>query len=91
MRQNFHVMHMSTADVVLGCERLHGLGSLLKCSYQHNTRAFEDHGVHVLLMGEQDVPVSLLIYIAKFTYLLHHNEIISIISCYLFPPCLSTN
>ena len=49
---NFHVMHMSLADKVLGCEWLHGLGSSLKRSYQHNTLAFDDSGIHGLLMGE---------------------------------------
>ena len=28
----------------------------LKCNYEHNTIAFEDHGVYVLLIGERDVP-----------------------------------
>ena len=56
MNINFHVMHMTRADIVLGREWLHSLGSSLQRSYQSNTLAFEDNGVHVLLLGERDVP-----------------------------------
>ena len=56
MKLDFHVMHMTRANVVLGHEWLHSLGSSLTRSYQHNTLAFEDNGVHVLLLGEWDVP-----------------------------------
>ena len=41
MKLDFHVMHMSKVDVLLGHEWLHGLGSLLKHNYHHNTLAFE--------------------------------------------------
>ena len=42
MKLDFHVMHMTRADIVLGHEWLHSLGSSLTRSYQHNTLAFED-------------------------------------------------
>ena len=61
MQLDFHVMHMTRADLVLGCEWLHGLGPLLKHRYQHNTLTFDAHGVHILLMGEQDVLASPMI------------------------------
>ena len=58
---DFQVMNMSCADVILGREWLHGLGLLLKQSYEHNTIVFEANGKHVLLLGEWDVPPSPLI------------------------------
>ena len=61
MKNDFHVMNMTRADVVLGRNWLFGLGSSLSRSYQHNTLAFKDNGVHVLLIGERDVPPSPLI------------------------------
>ena len=41
---DLHVMHMTRADVVLGHDWLHGLGLLLKHSYQHNKLTFDAHG-----------------------------------------------
>ena len=62
MTLEFQVMNMMRADdVILGQECLHSLGPTLKCSYEHNTIAFQDHGVHVLLIGERDVPPSPII------------------------------
>ena len=43
---------MTRAKVLLGHEWLHSFGSLLKCTYQSNTLAFEDYGVPVLLLGK---------------------------------------
>ena len=48
MQLDFHVMHMSREDVVLGHEWLHGLGPSLKYSYQHNTLTFDAQGAHIL-------------------------------------------
>ena len=53
MTLDFYVMHMTQVDVVLSRAWLHGLGDMLKRSYISNTTAFEDNGVHVLLMGEK--------------------------------------
>ena len=50
MTLDFCVMHMTRADVELSRAWLHGLGDTLKRSYISNTIAFEDNGVHVLLM-----------------------------------------
>ena len=61
MHLDFHVMHMTRADVVLGREWLHGLGPSLKCSHQHNTLTFDAHGALILLMGEQDILASPMI------------------------------
>lgn len=70
MKLDFHAMHMTRADVVLGHEWLHGLGSSLSCSYQNNTLAFADNGVHVLLLGEKEVPPSPLIHSAEVSHML---------------------
>lgn len=51
MTLDFQVMNMSHADVVLGREWLHGLGSTLKRNYEHNSLSFVSNGVHVLLLG----------------------------------------
>ena len=69
MKLDFHVMNMTRADVVLGCEWLHGLGSSLSRSYQHNSLTFEDNGVPLCRewapsiegggMGRAPVPPSL--------------------------------
>ena len=91
MKLDFHVMHMSRADVVLGREWLHGLGSSLTRSYQHNTLAFEDNGVHVLLLGEKEVLQSPLICNAEVTFLSKNNAIESLYLCYFSSPCLLTN
>ena len=91
MKLDFHVMNMTRADVVLGREWLHGLGSSLRRNYQHNTLTFEDNGVHVLLMGEQDVPSSPLICNAELMSLSKDNAIESFYLCYFLSPCLSTN
>ena len=66
---DFHVMHMTRADAVLGLEWLHSLGSSLHNSYQSNTLAFEDNGVHVLLLGERDVPPSPLVVLNSILWL----------------------
>ncbi|MCO5583428.1 hypothetical protein L7F22_037339 [Adiantum nelumboides] len=55
------VMHMDRADVVLGREWLHSLGLSLKRSYVHNMASFDVDGIHVLLLGEKNVPPSPLI------------------------------
>ena len=88
MKLDFHVMNMTRADVVLGREWLHGLGSSLSRSYQHNTLTFEDNGVHVLMMGEQDVPSSPLICNAELISLSNNNAIDSCYLCYFLEPCL---
>ena len=66
---DFQVMNMSRTDVILGHEWLHGLGPLLKRSYEHNTITFEANGKHVLLIGERDVPSSPLICNVELSYL----------------------
>ena len=86
MKLDFHVMHMTRADVVLGREWLHSLGSSLTRSYQHNTLAFEDNGVHVLIMGESEVPTTPLICNAKLSYLIQRNEIEDLHFCYFMYP-----
>ena len=75
MTLDFHVMHMTRADVVLSRAWLHGLGDTLKRSYVSNTIAFEDNGVHVLLMREKDIPSSPLVCSAKIDVLANNNEI----------------
>ena len=86
----FHVMHMSRVDVVLGHEWLHALVSYLQRRYQHNTLAFNDNGVHVLLMGEQDVLASPLTCSVNLTYQINNNEMSHIVwitcSLHIFPP-----
>ena len=86
MTLDFHVMHMTRADVVLGREWLHGLGSSLIRSYQHNTLAFTDKGVHVLLMGESEVPASPLLCNAELSYLLNSKQIEGLHFCYFMSP-----
>ena len=61
MHLEFHVMHTTRSNVILGREWLHGLGPSLKHSYHHNTLTFDAHGAHILLMGEQDFLASPLI------------------------------
>ena len=73
---------MERADVVLGREWLHGLGSSLKRSYEHNTITFSDQGTHVLLISERDIPPSPLICSAELTYLSKNNLIESMFFCY---------
>ena len=75
MKLDFHVMHMTRADVVLGREWLYGLGTTLNRSYVSNTIAFEDNGVHVLLLGEKEVPSSPLVCSAEIDVLANNNEI----------------
>ena len=89
MNPNFHIMHVSRDDIIVGCEWLHGLGSLLKRSYQPNTLAFNLCGVHILLMREQDVPASSLICHPKVTYLINNNEISILVLGYLLSSSLS--
>ena len=67
---------MSRADVILGCEWLHGLGSALHRSYEHNTITFTANGKHVLLIGERDVPPPTpLICTAELSFLERSNQI----------------
>ena len=75
MTLDFHVMHMTRADVVLSRAWLHGLGDTLKRSYLSNTLAFKENGVHVLLMGEKDIPSSPLVCSAEIDVLANNNEI----------------
>ena len=75
-------MNMSGADVILGCEWLHGLGSSLHRSYEHNTIIFTANGKHVLLIGERDVPPSPLICIAELIFLERSNQIEEVYFCY---------
>ena len=91
MTLSFQVMHMSRTDVALRHEWFHGLGSSLKRSYQHNTFAYDESGVYVLLMGEQDVPASPLICNAKLTCHMNNNKICNLVLGYLLPVPLSTN
>lgn len=88
MKLNFHVMNMTRADVVLGREWLYGWGSSLSRSYEHNTLAFKDNGVHVLLHGERDVPPSPLICTAEVQVLAKRNEIEEAYFCYVLSPFL---
>ena len=88
MQLDFHVMHMTIADVVLGHEWLHGLGPSFKRSYQHNTLTFDAHGTHIFLMGEQDVLASPMICNANFHAVINNNEMNSLSLCYLMPPSL---
>ena len=89
MKLDFHVMHMTRADVVLGREWLHSLGSSLTRSYQHNTLAFEGNGVHVSTMGEIKVPATPLICNTELSYLIQRNEIEDLRFCYFMSPSFS--
>ena len=51
------------------------LGDTLKRSYVSNTIAFEDNGVHVLLMGKKDIPSFPLVCLAEIDVLANNNEI----------------
>ena len=75
MTLDFHLMHMTRADVFLSRAWLHGLGDMFKRSYVSNTIAFEDNGVHVLLMGEKDIPSSPLVCSAEIDVLANNNEL----------------
>ena len=75
MTLNFHVMHMTRANVVLSRAWLHGLGDPLKGSYISNTIAFEDNGVHRLLIGEKDIPSSPLVFSIEIDVLASKDEI----------------
>ena len=88
MTLDFQVMNMLRADVVLGREWLHSLGSTLKRSYEHNTIAIEDHGVHVLLIGDGDVPPSPIICSTE-RYLHKHDLIKEMFFCYNLSPFMS--
>ena len=70
---------------------MHRLGSSLNIIYQHNTLPLNNHGIHVFLMGEQDVLASPLIFNAKIASQINNNEISSLILSYLLPLSLSTN
>ena len=84
-------MYMFRVDIVLGHEWLHRLGPSLKCSFQHNTLSFDAHGVHVLLVGGQDVLTSPMICYARLHSIINKEEINSLVLCYLMPPSLFTN
>ena len=88
MHFNFHVMHMTRADVVLGHEWLHGLGLSLKCSYQHNTLTFDAHGANILMMGHEDVLFSPMIYNAELHSIINKEKINNLVLCYLMHPSL---
>ena len=89
MTLDFQVMHMDRADVVLGREWLHNLGPSLKQSYEHNSFMFDDNGIHVLLLGEKNVPPSPLICTAKISKL--SNEIEQVFLCYSLCHMLSNS
>ena len=72
---------MSHADVILGREWLHGLGSSLHRSYEHNTITFTANGKHVLLIGKRDVPSTPLICTAELSFLDHSNQIEEVYFC----------
>ena len=84
---DFQVMNMSRADVILGREWLHGLGSSLQRSYEHNTIMFTANGKHVLLIGERDVAPSPLICTVELSFLERSNQIEEVYFCY----CVSQN
>ena len=73
MNINFHVMHMTRPTIVLGCEWLHSLHSALQCTYQSNTLAFENNGMHVLLLGDQDVTSLPFICSTRLNVLVKNN------------------
>ena len=77
---------MAQADVVLSRAWLHGLGDTLKRSYVSNTIAFEDNGVHVLLMGEKDIPSSPLVTSTELNVIANNDEIKQV---FFVNPCLS--
>ena len=60
--------------MVLSRAWLHGLGDVLKRSYISNTIAFKDNGVHVLLMGEKDIPSSPLVTSAAELDVIANND-----------------
>ena len=61
--------------MILSSAWLHGLGDTLKRSFISNTIAFEDNGVHMLLMGKKDIPSSPLVSSAKIDVLANNDEI----------------
>ena len=69
--------------MVLSRAWLHGLGDTLKRSSVSNTIVFEDNAVHVLLMGEKDIPSSPLVCSAKIDVLANNNEIKQAFFCLL--------
>ena len=75
MTLDFHVMHMTQADVVLSRAWIHGLSYTLNRSYTSNAIAFEDNGVHVLLMGEKDIPSSPLVNFVETDVLANKDEV----------------
>ena len=79
---DFQVMKMSCADVILGHEWLHGLGSSLHRSYEHNTITFTANGKHVLLIGERNVPPTPLICTVEISFLERSNQIEEVYFCY---------
>ena len=67
---------------MLGLEWLHGLGSLLHRSYEHNTITFTANGRHILLIGERDVPPTPLICTTELSFLECSNQIEEAYFCY---------
>ena len=82
MTLDFQVMNMARANVVLGREWLHSLGSSLKRSYEHNSISFLSNGVHVLLLGESNIPPAPLICNSELSYLKKVDLIEEIFLCY---------
>ena len=64
------------------------MGESLKCNYQHNTLAFANHGVRVLLMGEHEVPTRPLICTTEFALFINNNDINILGLGGLLPPSL---
>ena len=77
---------MAHADVVLGREWLHSLGSSLKRNYEHNSLSFVSNGIHVLLLGESNIPPTPLICNSELSYLKKADLIEEIFLCYYLSP-----
>ena len=86
MTLDFQVMNMARVDVVLGREWLHSLGSSLNCSYEHNSLSFISNDIHVLLLGEINIPPTPLICNSKLSYLQKAILIEEIFFCYCLSP-----
>ena len=82
---DFHVMHITCADIILGREWLFSLRPTLSRSYIDNTLEFEANGKHICLHGEHDVPSSSMICAIEVDHLVHTNAIENIFLCYLCP------
>ena len=75
-------MNMDCIDVVLGCEQLNGLGGSLKKRYEYNSLTFPIYGMHVLLFGDKNFPLSSLICNAKLSQLSHDDGTKDLFLCY---------